>query len=144
MLTRIALISLVIAFHCKAEDVTVYQCLSGGDKTVSLGNQLSTISTGTKSLQAIYNDHLKTSWIAEPFYGPVVKYVFKDSAGKLFVVHFEFEEGDKIIGKGIRFAIAPLKAVNVPKGHFTGSPYNGSSVTDETILKQLRELARKK
>ena len=105
---------------------------------------MAVFTTGQKSLQTICDNYRKISWTAEPFYGPIIPYIFKDSRGKLFVVHFEFQEGHNIIGKGVRFAMAPLKAVPRSKGLYSGSPYDGSSVTDEGLLKQLRELAAKK
>jgi hypothetical protein len=57
------------------------------------------------------------------------------------VVHFEFKDGHKILGKGDRFAIEPLKAVTGSKTLYTGDPYVGSSITDEHLLKQLRAIS---
>jgi hypothetical protein len=128
----------------RAEDITVFQCVSEKDGAVSVGNSLAVFKSGEKSLMTLYKEFEKTSWTAEPFYGPVVPYIFKDSSGKLFVVHFEFLEGHKVLGKGDRFAIAPLKAVGGSKTLYAGDPYRGSSVTDEGILKQLRSLSVKK
>jgi|APTNR8051073442_1049403.scaffolds.fasta_scaffold10522_3 hypothetical protein len=127
-----------------AEDISVYDCVSEKDGAVSVGNSLAVFKSGGKTIMTIYKDFYKTSWTAEPFYGPVVPYIFKDSDGRLFLVHFEFKEGHEILGKGLRFAIAPLKAVKGSKRLYTGSPYDGSSVTDEGLLKQLRLLSVKK
>lgn len=105
---------------------------------------MATLTSGDKTLQTIFADFKKTSWTSEPFYGPIVPYIFRDSGGQFFVVHFEFLEGHKAVGHGDRFAISPLKAVAGAKNLYAGDPYLGSSVTDEGILKQLRVLAVKK
>ena len=146
MITRIAMLALIFATMLRAEDIVVYRCDRGHrqKEAVSMGDRLAVFTTGQKSLQTICDNYRKISWTAEPFYGPIIPYIFKDSRGKLFVVHFEFQEGHNIIGKGVRFAMAPLKAVPRSKGLYSGSPYDGSSVTDEGLLKQLRELAAKK
>lgn len=144
MILRLAFFIVVFTSILRAEDVTVFQSIRAEGRKVSIGAQLATFTTGQKGLQTIYSEYEKTSWTVEPFYGPIVPYIFKDSAGKLFLVHFEFQEGDKVLGKGLRFAIAPLKAVNGSKSLYTGYPYNGSSVMDEGLLKQLRELSVKK
>ena len=143
MKIRLTLLALASASMLRAEDVVVYRCVEGKKESVSVGDQLAVFTTGNKTLQTIYDDFLKTSWTAEPFYGPVIPYIFKDSRNKLFLVHFEFQEGHTILGKGLRFAIAPLKAVPKSKGLYSGSPYNGSSVSDERLLKQLCELTLK-
>ncbi len=138
-----------------AEEVMVYRCettlsepLPNGDTPSysSPGEELGKIETGKDSLVAVIQAYEKDSWKAEPFYGPVEKYVFKDSQGKLFVVHFEFKKDHPhpMMAKGTRFAILPLTEVAGAKGKYTGSPYDGSSISDEGILKQLREIAHKK
>ena len=112
MAQRLAILVLVFTSLLRAEDITVFQCIRGNGDEKSIGAQLATFTSGDKSLQTIYADFKKTSWTGEPFYGEfVVPYIFKDSSGKLFVVHFEFLEGHKVLGKGDRFAIAPLKVV---------------------------------
>lgn len=128
----------------RAEDITVFHCINEQNGAVSVGDNLAVFKSGEKSLMTIYKDFEKSSWTAEPFYGPAVPYIFKDSEGRLFIVHFEFKEGHEILGKGLRFAIAQLKAVKGSKRLYTGSPYDGSSVTDEGLLKQLRVLSQQK
>ncbi|MEN3944224.1 hypothetical protein WJU23_23175 [Prosthecobacter sp. SYSU 5D2] len=127
----------------RAEDITVYECIKQGE-AVTAGKELAVFTTGGKSLMTLYQDFQKTSWTAEPFYGPVIPYLFKDSTGRLFIVHFEFKEGHPVFGEGFRFAIAPLTTVKGARRGYRGSPYNGSSVTDEGLLKQLRDLSVKR
>ena len=148
---------LILTTAIHAETVEVYQAVEtpipkkkktqdrdGPGVWISLGKCIGAIDTGEKSLRSVVAGYKEQSWKAEPFYGPVEKFIFKDSASKLYIVHFEYLEGDKIFGKGVRFAIIDLAAIAEKKGYFVGSPYSGSSVTDERVLKQLREFASKK
>jgi len=143
MKQHLIVLLLAISAILRAEDITVYQCVRSETKPeeMSIGAKLADFTSGQKSLQTIYDDFKKTSWTAEPFYGYIVPYIFKDSGGKLFVVHFEFKDGHKFLGKGDRFAIEPLKAVTGSKTLYTGDPYVGSSITDEHLLKQLRAIS---
>ncbi len=137
---------LVMGLVCPAvgEEVTVFAVTTDGTGDIALVGKLGTLDTGTKNLATIVKDYEKTSWTAEPFYGPVTKFGVRDASAQWFIVHFEFIEGHKMVGKGLRFAIAPMNPVSGKKRHFRGEPYNGSSVTEEPILKQLRVLATQK
>jgi len=153
---RLVLFFILSASALIGEEVAVYRCVTSFSVTKpdsdssertyysSIGEELGKIETGKESLLSIYEAWIKDSWNGEPFYGPVEKYIFKDSKGKLYVAHFEFKEGHKAVGKGVRFAIIPLTKVKGLKDKYSGSPYNGSSISDEGILKQLRALARLK
>lgn len=145
------LLLLMLTTSLHAEQVEVYQVvetpipgnrktLEVGTRWISVGKRISALDTGERSLRSIIAGYREQSWGGEPFYGPVEQFIFKDSAGKLYLAHFEYLKGHKILGKGLRFAIIELTAVAGRNGQFLGSPYNGSSVTDETILKQLRIL----
>jgi hypothetical protein len=143
-LTLLLLVGFSALLRVRAEDITVFGCVREQGGSVSMGDQLAVFTSGQKTLTTIYADYEEKSWRAEPFYGPVIPYIFKDSAGKLFVVHFEFQEGHELVGEGLRFAIAPLKPTSGSKRLYTGSPYHGSSVYDDGLVKQLRELSIKK
>jgi len=136
-----------------AEEITVFRCdtklspARDGHKDVergcytSAGERLGKFDTGDKTLISIIKRYRADSWKSEPFYGPVKEYVFRDSKDRIFLVHFEYMKGHKNFGKGFRFAVIQL--TKDAKGRYIGSPYDGSSVYDETILKHLREFARK-
>ncbi|HCN77327.1 MAG TPA: hypothetical protein DIT13_09065 [Verrucomicrobiales bacterium] len=132
-----------------AEEVTLFSCASAGlgklhghdAEKVTLGAELSKINTGSKTFRAVIEQYRETSWKAEPFYGPVKKFIVRDAAKKLYIVHFEYLKGHKLLDPGSRFAVAELQGVDGHPGEFIGAPYNGSSVTEKTILDQLQRVA---
>lgn len=109
---------------------------------ISPGEPLGEIELGDATLEGIVAKYRKESWKSEPFYGPVETYVFEDAKGRFYVAHFEFVKGDKAFGEGSRVAINRLEKAG-KKGMFLGSPYDGSSVTEELLLKRLRAIASK-
>ena len=136
------LLSIALANSAVSEEVTVFGVIQTENGDISLVGKVGLLNTGSKKLMTIVKDYDKTSWTSEPFYGPVTKFAFRDESAQWFIVHFEFIEGHKMVGEGLRFAIAPMTPVSGKKGNFRGEPYNGSSVTEEAILKQLRVLAK--
>lgn len=136
------MLSIALLNSALAEDVTVFGVMQAENGDISLVGKVGQLNTGSKGLMTIVKDYEKTSWTSEPFYGPVTKFAFRDESARWFIVHFEFIEGHKMVGEGLRFAIAPMTPVSGKKGSFHGEPYNGSSVTEEAILKQLRVLAK--
>ncbi len=109
---------------------------------LSLGERIGKLETGDLSLSDIIQVAKEDSWVGEPFYGPVEKYIFKDFNGQHYVAHFEFKKGHELFGKGRRVAINRIAKISGAKEEFSGSPYNGSSVYSEVILKKLRSLVQ--
>ena len=109
----------------------------------SPGEPLGEIELGDATLEGIVAKYREQSWKDEPFYGPVEAYVFEDAKGRFYVAHFEYVKGDKLLGQGVRVAVNRLQKVTGRKGMFVGSPYDGSSVTEELLLKKLRGIASK-
>lgn len=132
-----------------AEEITLFTCKSAGlgklqghdVEKVTLGGELAKIDTSTKSFRAIIEQYREGSWKTEPFYGPVKKFIARDTAKKLYIVHFEYLKGHKALDPGTRFAVIELSKVNGHPGEFIGSPYDGSSVTEQPILDQLKRVA---
>ena len=91
-----------------------------------------------ESLSKIIKDAKPKSWVGEPFYGPVKEFIAKDSENNYFIIHFEYVEGHKHLGNGIRAAIIQTDYnPNNPKSQIEGYPYNGSSVFDRKLLDPL-------
>lgn len=144
------------ACRLSAETIEVFECVSEGVvhkgkkegmdvsvEQVKPGAALGIMDTGSADLKAIVDQALATSWVGEPFYGPVVKFILKDSSKRLFIAHFEYLKGHKVLGEGLRFAIIELTPVQGKAGVFEGDPYNGSSVTEKSLLPQFKTLADK-
>ncbi|WP_353568877.1 hypothetical protein [Haloferula sargassicola] len=107
------------------------------------GEFVGQIDLGDLTLDGIIADYCERSWKDEPFYGPVEKFVFEDSKGRVYVAHLEYVKDSKLLGEGRRVAVKRLEKVRRRKDRFTGSPYGGSSIFDDTLLKGLRTLVVK-
>jgi hypothetical protein len=107
------------------------------------GELVGQIDLGESTVEAIVAEYRERSWKDEPFYGPVERFVFEDSKGRHYVAHFEYVKDHKLFGKGQRVAVKLLEKAQGKKDRFTGSPYDGSSIFDETLLKALRSLVAK-
>ncbi|MBB5352863.1 hypothetical protein HNR46_003111 [Haloferula luteola] len=110
---------------------------------IATGKLVGKLDLGEATLGKIVADYREASWKDEPFYGPVEQFVFVDSKGRFYVAHLEYLKDSELLGEGRRVAINELKKVQGRKGMFTGSPYSGSSVFHEGILKKLRALVAK-
>jgi hypothetical protein len=144
---RLLLCLILAASPLTAEEITEYRCVNSHSVAKSekdsndhinyssVGEELSKLETGKESLLSIYEARKKDSGKGEPFYGPVEKYIFKDTKGRHYLAHFEFKDGDEFFGRGDRFAILPLTKVEGQKDKYSGSPYNGRTIYDEGILK---------
>lgn len=139
----------IFAVALPAEEVTLFSCTSAGlgklqghdAEKVSLGAELSKMDTGAKTFREVIEQYREESWKAEPFYGPVKKFIVMDTAKRMYIVHFEYLKGHKWIDPGSRFAVAELQKVDGHPGEFIGEPYNGSSVTERRIVDQLQRVA---
>ncbi len=153
---KLKILLLILAQSAFAETVEVYREVNVDHRSVegikikendsatwprTFGIKLGIVETGDKKLSEIIKNFEERSWENEPFYGPCENYIFKDSKGAFYCAHFEFIKGHQILGKGVRFAITRLTQVEGAENVFTGSPYNGSSVYDQNISKQLRTIA---
>lgn len=139
----------ILAVALPAEEVTLFSCTSAGlgklqgheAEKVSLGAELSRMDTGDKTFKEVMEQYREASWKAEPFYGPVKKFIVVDTARKIYIVHFEYLKGHKRLDPGSRFAVAELQRVEGHPGEFIGEPYTGSSVTEKSIVDQLQRVA---
>jgi hypothetical protein len=109
----------------------------------SKGELVGQIDLGESTVEGIVAEYRAQSWKDEPFYGPVERFVFEDSKGRHYVAHFEYLKDHKLLGEGLRVAVKLLEKVQGKKGRFTGSPYDGSSIFDEKLLRELRRLVAK-
>jgi len=145
------LVSALVAFAVAlpAEEVRLFSSTSAGlgklqgheAEKVSLGAELSRMDTGDKTFKEVIEQYREASWKAEPFYGPVKKFIVMDTARRLYIVHFEYLKGHKWLDPGSRFAVAELQRVEGHPGEFIGEPYTGSSVTEKSIVNQLQRVA---
>jgi hypothetical protein len=137
----------------RAELVEVFQCeteakrVSGSDDIDVLYlpmKKLGVMETGMDSFFKVVQSAAPKSWKEEPFYGPVVKLLVKDSGGRFFVVHFEYLRGHRTIGKGFRFVAIEAKAAPGRKDAWRGDPYQGSSIVGNGLMnKALQEIVEK-
>lgn len=154
----VAILSLMSA--ARAEVVEVYSCESrsgridwesSDDKDATtffsfhhLGRIVGTINLSNFSLKAFVKRGLanREAVAQDPFFGPGVNYLLKDSQGDFYIVFFEYKKGHKSF-PGRRMAINNAVVVGDNTKVFLGSAYEGGSPHDKNILDQLRELTKK-
>ncbi len=138
---------------CRAELVEVFQCETeakhtSGSERIDVfylpTKKVGEVETGAESFSKNVQLAAAKSWQGEPFYGPVVKLLVKDTGGRFFVVHFEYLRGHQTLGKGFRFAAIEAKAAPGRKDAWRGDPYQGSSIVgNESMNKALQEIVEK-
>ncbi|MBV6498772.1 MAG: hypothetical protein CJBNEKGG_01000 [Prosthecobacter sp.] len=152
MKTIIFILLWAVALPGHAELVEVFACITkefdhpnGRDVDVwyQATKQLGRADTGETAFGKVLELAAASSWQAEPFYGPVVKLMIKDSSGQFFLVHFEYLKGHAILGQGLRFAVAKGSPVKGQHNQWRGDPYCGSSIkADQPIIAELRKIVK--
>lgn len=141
----------------RAEEAEVFACEtrrhdiewgeSGVEETTTnlnfhrVGKSVGKIDTGTVSMRQFTTEATAHDSSSDPFFGPGVNYIVKDSKGQHFIVFFEYEEGHPTFN-GLRMAINKATLIDPKLGVYEGSPYAGTSF-DKSVLAQLKHLTRK-
>ena len=153
-------LALLLAFtsFSQAEEVEVFVCdtkshdiewgESGVEETTTylsfhrIGELVGKIDTGKVSLSQLTAGAVAYDSSLDPFFGPGVNYIAKDTNGQHYILFFEYEEGHRIF-RGFRMAINKALVIDPKLGVYEGSPYAGTSF-DKTVLAQLKKLTQKK
>ena len=154
-----ALFVLLLIFtpFSRAEEVAVFACdtkshdiewdESGVEKATTfltfhrVGKLLSKLDTGEVSLSQIAADAAAYDSSNDPFFGPGVNYIMKDSDGQHFIIFFEYQEGHKTFN-GFRMAINKISLIDSKLGVYQGSSYAGTSF-DKNLMAQLKTLTQR-
>jgi hypothetical protein len=155
--TTLALL-FVLASFSQAEEVEVFTCdtkshdiewgESGVEETTTnlsfhrVGKLVGKIDTGKVSLSQFATAAAAYDSSSDPFFGPGVNYILKDTNGQYFILFFEYEEGHRTFN-GFRLAINKALKIDSKLGVYEGRAYAGTSF-DKSVLAQLKDLTKKK
>ena len=151
----IATYFLVLSSH--AEKVDVYSCESKarciewseseeGDIEFFItlhrvGEKLGVLDLGPSTIKEFVDGALAYDSSDDPFCGPGINYLIKDSQGNFYIAFFEYIKGSDIFD-GSRMAVNRTTLIDIEQKVYFGSPYAGYSF-DKSILKQLKEITVK-
>jgi hypothetical protein len=138
----------VRVFACKWERHTISRYavdahLEGDQREIDLqlyrpGKQVGVLDTGRRSFESIFDSIQGKS--ALRFFAGGFTYILKTDGGKAYILFFEYEPGYANFD-GLVFSVGKLSDLGSKGALYVGSPYDGNTGTDRSLLKQLRAIS---
>jgi hypothetical protein len=135
-------------FTCKLERHTISRYavnarLEGDQREIDLNvyrplKQVGVLDTGHGDFQGIF-DSIRGKR-ALGFFGGGFTYILKTEGGKAYILFFEYEPGYPNFD-GHVYSVGKLSDLGSKGALYVGSPYDGNTGTDPSLLKQLRAIS---